>query len=36
MHADRIDRMDERVYLPFVVQTAQVLAIVARDRCGLA
>jgi acetylornithine deacetylase len=35
-HAERIHGIDERVYLPSVVQTAQVLAIVVRDWCGLA
>jgi acetylornithine deacetylase len=33
--AERIHGVDERVYLPSVVQTAQVLALVVRDWCGL-
>ena len=35
-HAERIHGIDERVYLPSVVQTAQVLALLVRDWCGLA
>jgi acetylornithine deacetylase len=35
-HAERIHGVDERVYLPSVVQTAQVLALLVRDWCGLA
>ena len=35
-HAERIHGVDERVYVPSVVQTAQVLALVVRDWCGLA
>ena len=34
-HAERIHGVDERVYLPSVVQTAQVLALLVRDWCGL-
>jgi len=34
--AERIHGVDERVYLPSVVQTAQVLALLVRDWCGLA
>ena len=33
--AERIHGVDERVYLPSVVQTAQVLALLVRDWCGL-
>jgi acetylornithine deacetylase len=33
--AERIHGIDERVYLPSVVQTAQVLALLVRDWCGL-
>ena len=35
-YAERIHGVDERVHLPSVVQTAQVLAILVRDWCGLA
>lgn len=35
-HAERIHGVDERVYVPSVVQTAQVLALLVRDWCGLA
>jgi acetylornithine deacetylase len=35
-HAERIHGVDERVHVPSVVQTAQVLALVVRDWCGLA
>ena len=35
-HAERIHGVDERVFLPSVVQTAQVLALLVRDWCGLA
>jgi acetylornithine deacetylase len=35
-HAERIHGVDERVHLPSVVQTAQVLALLVRDWCGLA
>lgn len=35
-HAERIHGVDERVLLPSVVQTAQVLALLVRDWCGLA
>jgi acetylornithine deacetylase len=35
-HAEHIHGVDERVYLPSVVQTAQVLALLVRDWCGLA
>ncbi len=35
-HAERIHGIDERVYVPSVVQTAQVLALLVRDWCGLA
>jgi acetylornithine deacetylase len=35
-HAEHIHGVDERVYVPSVVQTAQVLAILVRDWCGLA
>ena len=34
--AERIHGVDERVYVPSVVQTAQVLALLVRDWCGLA
>lgn len=34
--AERIHGVDERVYVPSVVQTAQVLALLLRDWCGLA
>jgi acetylornithine deacetylase len=34
--AEHIHGVDERVYLPSVVQTAQVLALLVRDWCGLA
>jgi acetylornithine deacetylase len=34
-HAERIHGVDERVFLPSVVQTAQVLALLVRDWCGL-
>jgi acetylornithine deacetylase len=34
--AERIHGVDERVFLPSVVQTAQVLALLVRDWCGLA
>ena len=34
--AERIHGVDERVYVPSVVQTAQVLALIVRDWCGLA
>ena len=34
-HAERIHGVDERVHLPSVVQTAQVLALLVRDWCGL-
>jgi acetylornithine deacetylase len=34
--AERIHGVDERVHLPSVVQTAQVLALLVRDWCGLA
>ena len=33
--AERIHGVDERVYVPSVVQTAQVLALLVRDWCGL-
>jgi acetylornithine deacetylase len=35
-YAERIHGVDERVYLPSVMQTAQVLALLVRDWCGLA
>lgn len=35
-HAERIHGVDERVLVPSVVQTAQVLALFVRDWCGLA
>ncbi len=35
-HAERIHGVDERVSVPSVVQTAQVLALLVRDWCGLA
>ncbi len=35
-YAEHIHGIDERVYLPSVVQTAQVLATLVRDWCGLA
>jgi acetylornithine deacetylase len=35
-HAERIHGVDERVFVPSVVQTAQVLALLVRDWCGLA
>ncbi|MBM2823557.1 MAG: acetylornithine deacetylase or succinyl-diaminopimelate desuccinylase [Thermoleophilia bacterium] len=35
-HAERIHGVDERVLVPSVVQTAQVLALLVRDWCGLA
>lgn len=35
-HAERIHGIDERVFVPSVVQTAQVLALLVRDWCGLA
>ena len=35
-HAEHIHGVDERVHLPSVMQTAQVLALVVRDWCGLA
>jgi acetylornithine deacetylase len=35
-HAEHIHGIDERVHLPSVVQTAQVLALLVRDWCGLA
>jgi len=35
-YAERIHGVDERVHLPSVVQTAQVLAVLVRDWCGLA
>jgi acetylornithine deacetylase len=35
-HAERIHGVDERVFLPSVVQTAQVLALLVRDWCGVA
>jgi acetylornithine deacetylase len=35
-YAERIHGVDERVHLPSVVQTAQVLAIFVRDWCGVA
>jgi acetylornithine deacetylase len=35
-HAERIHGIDERVLVPSVVQTAQVLALLVRDWCGLA
>jgi acetylornithine deacetylase len=35
-HAERIHGVDERVYVPSVMQTAQVLALLVRDWCGLA
>ena len=35
-HAERIHGVDERVLLPSVMQTAQVLALLVRDWCGLA
>jgi acetylornithine deacetylase len=34
-HAEAIHGVDERVFWPSVVQTAQVLAIFIRDWCGL-
>ena len=34
--AERIHGVDERVYVPSVVQTAQVLALLVRDWCGVA
>jgi acetylornithine deacetylase len=34
--AERIHGVDERVFVPSVVQTAQVLALLVRDWCGLA
>ena len=34
-HAERIHGIDERVHVPSVVQTAQVLALLVRDWCGL-
>jgi acetylornithine deacetylase len=34
--AERIHGVDERVFLPSVMQTAQVLALLVRDWCGLA
>jgi acetylornithine deacetylase len=34
-HAEHIHGVDERVYLPSVMQTAQVLALLVRDWCGL-
>jgi len=34
-HAERIHGVDERVFLPSVMQTAQVLALLVRDWCGL-
>ncbi len=34
-YAERIHGVDERVHLPSVVQTAQVLALLVRDWCGL-
>jgi len=34
--AEHIHGVDERVFLPSVVQTAQVLALLLRDWCGLA
>ena len=33
--AEHIHGVDERVFLPSVVQTAQVLALLVRDWCGL-
>jgi len=35
-HAERIHGVDERVFVASVVQTAQVLALLVRDWCGLA
>lgn len=35
-YAERIHGVDERVHVPSVVQTAQVLALLVRDWCGLA
>jgi len=35
-HAEHIHGVDERVFVPSVVQTAQVLALLVRDWCGLA
>jgi acetylornithine deacetylase len=35
-YAEHIHGVDERVHLPSVVQTAQVLAILVRDWCGVA
>ena len=35
-NAERIHGVDERVFVPSVVQTAQVLALLVRDWCGLA
>ena len=35
-HAEHIHGVDERVHVPSVVQTAQVLALLVRDWCGLA
>ena len=35
-HAESLHGVDERVYWPSVVQTAQVLALFVRDWCGLA
>jgi acetylornithine deacetylase/succinyl-diaminopimelate desuccinylase-like protein len=35
-HAEHIHGVDERVFMPSVVQTAQVLALLVRDWCGLA
>jgi acetylornithine deacetylase len=34
--AESLHGVDERVYWPSVVQTAQVLALFVRDWCGLA
>jgi acetylornithine deacetylase len=34
-YAERIHGVDERVFLPSVVQTAQVLALLVRDWCGV-
>jgi acetylornithine deacetylase len=35
-HAEHIHGVEERVFVPSVVQTAQVLAVLVRDWCGLA
>jgi len=35
-HAERIHGVDERVFVPSVVHTAQVIALLVRDWCGLA